>query len=1140
VPAVSGTPVEIPTDAGSDLVFPGQGITVHVVGAAPAAGQLLHGERVAYGSALTDTDLLITPQDVGAEYSWQARSSDSPQDLRLAFGLPAGMKLVRSANAVTFVQAGNVIGAVQPPQAVDAAGDAVPTKLAVSGNEVIVHASLDGPDVQFPVYVDPLVAIQDSYRLNIDGSGHETGSGDPFNGWTYYSNDVSQKISHAKGVTNGTDAGMSLLSATGTIPDGAWGEYVYQAPANTFIQRADFGYMSFAPANNAAGSPSNTRSCMFEGIYSTSKGWWENGNYSAEENGDPNQVQYGPNNSPGVGPMGDCGTSSSAPRMPSGTFRAFCVGTYNGPLSWNYDGTFYNAAPWGNTAANTATSPTPTQLAHCDAAWPNPRSDQGSLQNMAAWGMQFYNTANRTSNAFQVIYGADIYLGSDVLPTLDAAQWSGLPAPATWVDATSGSVTCDPTVSGAACPSGGGPVARDAGLGIWAESLYPPTGTNIWDPAPAQKIPNTNTTPSGTCTGAPYHSPCPAIWSSPKFSYTTNAWPEGADTVELAAFNIEQQAATVFKTIHVDHQAPQSPTFSGPLWDDRYDTANNPNGSSPSNPMPGLSYSMQINGIDPGNGSGPAEFDVQVDGNAAQALATPCSQISASDTATQCGNITNGNRTATVSYNFQSLDYAVGEHTICVTLKDQFAQEQGQAVPNCQQAAGSTACQAASNLPAHVSQTCFQVYTKPLVSLGNSQSANQNDQLGLESFYDYRKLATGAGSYARVNLANGNMVWDDVPVVDPGQGLSTFVEVAYNSQHRLGELAPLQNQSLLPFGEYNQIGQGFSLGIDGLTRLNEPLDLSLQALGRISFTDVDGTRHTFIQDPGNSQHWIRPPGVFLWLRQWSSTDPSKTWAITRPDGVTFFFDQAGFETQIEDRQTNTIKFDSRSVLLGTLSAGTSGCPAQLPLLGAGCIEQVTDVTDQNGQKMYVCYYEASGDPTQSGSCPTEPALALTDPSRMKIADIVDHAGHVLHFDYDSSGNLKQMTVSAESTDPTAKRVFKFGWGGANDSSPPLSALLTQLGLPSVSNLIIPPGLTSITDPNGNATNIKYASAQLLDASDPCPRDDLSNPLPPQLGGLVGLEPKCVARLTDRGGGETDFTYATAKDASGNETHTATV
>jgi hypothetical protein len=79
VPAVSGTPVEIPTDAGSDLVFPGQGITVHVVGAAPAAGQLLHGERVAYGSALTDTDLLITPQDVGAEYSWQARSSDSPQ-----------------------------------------------------------------------------------------------------------------------------------------------------------------------------------------------------------------------------------------------------------------------------------------------------------------------------------------------------------------------------------------------------------------------------------------------------------------------------------------------------------------------------------------------------------------------------------------------------------------------------------------------------------------------------------------------------------------------------------------------------------------------------------------------------------------------------------------------------------------------------------------------------------------------------------------------------------------------------------------------------------------------------------------------------------------------------------------------------
>src|SRR5262249_18549901 len=148
------------------------------------------------------------------------------------------------------------------------------------------------------------------------------------------------------------------------------------------------------------------------------------------------------------------------------------------------------------------------------------------------------------------------------------------------------------------------------------------------------------------------------------------------------------------------------------------------------------------------------------------------------------------------------------------------------------------------------------------------------DQLGLEKFWQFREFPTGAGSELRINEGNGNMVWDDTPMVDAGQGLSTFVTVAYNSQHRLGDLLPLPGLSpLLPDLEYSQIGQGFSLGIDGLTRLNEPLDLSQANLptgAQIAFTTIYGTREVFTADPSNPGQWVAPPGVFLRLRRWST------------------------------------------------------------------------------------------------------------------------------------------------------------------------------------------------------------------------------------------------------------------------------
>jgi len=92
-PASSATQVRIPERGDGAITFPDQGLGVRVVGADSSGAMVLSGERVAYPSALADTDLLVTPQDVGAELSWQARSARSPRDVVLAFDLPPGGKL---------------------------------------------------------------------------------------------------------------------------------------------------------------------------------------------------------------------------------------------------------------------------------------------------------------------------------------------------------------------------------------------------------------------------------------------------------------------------------------------------------------------------------------------------------------------------------------------------------------------------------------------------------------------------------------------------------------------------------------------------------------------------------------------------------------------------------------------------------------------------------------------------------------------------------------------------------------------------------------------------------------------------------------------------------------------------------------
>jgi RHS repeat-associated protein len=262
----------------------------------------------------------------------------------------------------------------------------------------------------------------------------------------------------------------------------------------------------------------------------------------------------------------------------------------------------------------------------------------------------------------------------------------------------------------------------------------------------------------------------------------------------------------------------------------------------------------------------------------------------------------------------------------------------------------------------------------------------QPDELGLEGYQHYDTEELGLGLSSLVNVANGNHLVRWAPFSQPGRGLSTVVELTYNS---------LEDASVSP------LGNGWSLAVSGLTPFGLPLDVhpnpSDSAAGRsakwIGFTDSDGSYHVFSgQTHGDGTvYWAAPAGVHLYLRQYSTTDQSKWWALTRPDRVTYFYGQAGYPTGIEDGNGNRLSY--------TLAAITAGEDAY------GLGKRVTAITDAAGQganpasnrDFTVTYWTKADTPV--------PAL------RGKVRQITDHVGHCLHFDYYEDGNLRRITES---------------------------------------------------------------------------------------------------------------------------------
>jgi RHS repeat-associated protein len=322
--------------------------------------------------------------------------------------------------------------------------------------------------------------------------------------------------------------------------------------------------------------------------------------------------------------------------------------------------------------------------------------------------------------------------------------------------------------------------------------------------------------------------------------------------------------------------------------------------------------------------------------------------------------------------------------------------------------------------------------------------ALEAEALGLERYYHYEGEDIGAGMQHLLNVANGNSLLRWTPWQLPGRGLSTVVDITYNSFEKKCE-CPL--------------GNNFSLSISTLARLGLPLDIHPNNADTIAgrsnryivFTDGDGTPHKFIgkQALDNTVYWEEPAGVHLYLRS-ITTDPlaPRYWAITRPDRVTWYFDKEGYPTSVEDRNGNTITFTLTAVQPGDDPGGVK--------------KRITKITDAGGDFVSIDYFTK--------------AEVKKPQIRGKVQSLTDHGGHRLLFDYYADGNLRKIIqeagVKADGFSYLPARTLVFTYTTSDGSGPaiPTAALRVDPD-PETHNQST--RIYSVRDPRGMETLFTY-------------------------------------------------------------------
>jgi RHS repeat-associated protein len=327
---------------------------------------------------------------------------------------------------------------------------------------------------------------------------------------------------------------------------------------------------------------------------------------------------------------------------------------------------------------------------------------------------------------------------------------------------------------------------------------------------------------------------------------------------------------------------------------------------------------------------------------------------------------------------------------------------------------------------------------KPLENPVTVNKALLQDALGLERYYHYVGEELGAGMQHLVNVASGNSLVRFTPFLAPGRGLSTVVDLTYNS---------LEKRCSCPEGH------NWALSISSLSAFGRPLDvhpnkadeIAGNAKRYIDLVDGDGTTHRFTSSDGVV--WEEPAGVHLYLRKYSDTDAQRKWALTRPDRVTFFYDAEGFPTFALDKNANELSFVYESV-----------APGEDP---QGPRKRITTVTDAGGRSFTLSYYSK--------------AEAKRAHVRGKLKTIADHTGSTLRFDYYEDGNLLRITqVGGTKADGSflADRTWVFAYTTPSGSGPAISDVNARKN-PDPRTSAQSTRIYGVIDPRGSETVFTY-------------------------------------------------------------------
>lgn len=296
-----------------------------------------------------------------------------------------------------------------------------------------------------------------------------------------------------------------------------------------------------------------------------------------------------------------------------------------------------------------------------------------------------------------------------------------------------------------------------------------------------------------------------------------------------------------------------------------------------------------------------------------------------------------------------------------------------------------------------------------------------SDQLGLESFYSYTSVKTGAGGTASVNQFSGNAVWGHDVFSNPSRGPASFVRLNYNSKDTSNAYG----------------GPGWSITASTLNRLGTPLAFDgilagLRWAQTVVLTDGDGTSHRWELDRHDSTDqnlWTynSPGGVNLYLQHLPNNPDDRKWVFTAPERTQYFFDVEGYHTATVDKNGNTMSFSYDRAVIGNRNTGV-----------------LRAVTDAAGRRTLTFDYYQSGQAASVLVGNKRRAVEKLDAAAIvnQLKSVTDVSGRIVNLVYGDNGALREIEDAVGTAE---QKTFQFFYATTGTNTGKLVRTVDPLG-----------------------------------------------------------------------------------------------